>query len=408
MPRVHVGPVGTRWISAPARVVATYARPAVETESNSVAELERENAALRHAIKVLHEVSQLVHGALEFEATCYAVLTGVTAGVGLGFNRAMLFLLRDGRVVLEGTMAVGPADREEADRVWKALELHRLDLPTLHDAGLTARCSNSVLDARVRLHQVHLRGDSLLARALKESRLVRGVESDDDLDGLLDLETGLAAPLIGSDGPVGVLYADNRFTARKPDAVVEHLLGLVGDHFARAVENARRFEREARAARTDALTGLGHHGALMEHLTFAVTEAGQRHRPLSVVMADLDDFKRVNDRFGHLAGDALLAGLSARLRNHLRSTETPYRYGGEEFAVVLPGEDFDTARNVAERIRRAIAEQPFSLAEGLVVPMTCSLGVAELKPGMSVHAFVDAADQALLNAKRSGKNRVLG
>lgn len=396
----------------PPAIAGLYGSGAVPTASATttdvVAELERENAALRHAVQVLHEVSQLVHGALEFESTCYAVLTGVTAGVGLGFNRAMLFLLRDGHVVLEGTMAVGPADREEADRVWKALEQHRHDLPTLHEAGLTARSSKSVLDARVRLHHVHLRGDSIVARALKESRLVRGVAGGDDLDGLLDLETGLAAPLIGSDGPVGVLYADNRFTARQPDAVIEHVLALVGDHFARAVENARRFEREARAARTDALTGLGHHGALMEHLALAVTEANERNRPLSVVMADLDDFKGVNDKFGHLAGDALLAGLSARLRNHLRSTETPYRYGGEEFAVVLPGEDFETARSVAERIRRAIADQPFSLTDGFVVPMTCSLGVAQLKPGMSLHAFIDAADQALLNAKRAGKNRVLG
>jgi diguanylate cyclase (GGDEF)-like protein len=374
------------------------------TETKSLVELESDNAALRHAIRVLHEVSQLVHGALEFEATCYAVLTGVTAGVGLGFNRAMLFLLRDGRVELEGTMAVGPADRNEADRVWKSLEKSHYDLSSLYDAGLTAQRSNSVLDSRVRLHQVNLGGHSVVARALKESCLVRGVDSEDDLEGLFDFETALAVPLIGSEGPMGVLYADNRFTGRKPDAVIEYVLSLVGDHFARAVENARRFEREARAARTDSLTGLGHHGALMEHLGVAATEARQWQRPLSVVMVDLDDFKVVNDTFGHLAGDALLAGLSARLRNHLRSTETPYRYGGEEFAVVLPGEDFATARSVAERLRLAVADQPFSLAPGVVVPMTCSLGVAEFTPDMSVHAFIDAADQALLNAKRSGKN----
>ena len=108
-------------------------------------------------------------------------------------------------------------------------------------------------------------------------------------------------------------------------------------------------------------------------------------------------------------GRAVVAMRDRRaVRNHLRSTETPYRYGGEEFAVVLPGGDFETARTVAERIRHAIADQPFSLTDGFVVPMTCSLGVAELKPGMSLHAFIDAADQALLNAKRAGKNRVLG
>ncbi|MBE2248946.1 MAG: sensor domain-containing diguanylate cyclase [Myxococcus sp.] len=374
----------------------------------SIDALQRENAALRRAVELLNEVSQLVHGALEFEATCYAVLTGVTAGVGLGFNRAMLFLTGPEHSLLQGTMAVGPADREEADRVWRAIESNPHDLPTLHEAGSTARRSNSVLDARVRAQQVRIGGSSLLARALTERRLARAEPGEDDLDGLLDLDTGLAAPLIGTDGPVGVLYADNRFTARKPDPVIEHVLRLVGDHFARAVENARRFEREARAARTDALTGLGHHGALMEHLGRAVTDAAESRQPLSLVMADLDAFKAVNDRYGHLAGDTLLAGLSARLRNHLRSNETPYRYGGEEFAVVLPGEDLKTARAVAERVRRAVADQPFALTGSLALPVTCSLGVAQYQQGMTVHAFVDAADQALLVAKREGKNRVVG
>jgi diguanylate cyclase (GGDEF)-like protein len=366
--------------------------------------LQRENAALRRAVSLLHEVAGLVHGALELEATCYAVLTGVTAGVGLGFNRAMLFLTRPNRGVLEGAMGVGPADRDEADRVWKSIERGQHDLTTLHDASVTAQRASSAVDLLVRHRLVPVEGTSLLARALREGRVVHAVPEDDTLDGLLDVATGLATPLIGQEGAIGVLYADTKFTGQRPDAVTEHVLSLVADQAARAVENARRFEREARAARTDALTGLGHHGALMEHLARAVTQP----LPLSLVMVDLDGFKGINDRLGHLAGDALLAGVSARLKHRLRAPETPYRYGGEEFAVVLPQLDLNAARAVAERVRRAVGDEPFALSSVAPVRVTCSLGVATYREGMSVHEFVDVADQALLEAKRSGKNRVVG
>jgi diguanylate cyclase (GGDEF)-like protein len=370
-------------------------------------ELERENAALRHAITLLHEVSRLVHGALELEATCYAVLTGVTAGVGLGFNRAMLFLRdRTVRGVLEGTMAVGPKDRDEADRVWKAIEATAHDLPMLHDAGRKARSAHAPLDLQVRGTRVRVDGGSAVARAFREGRLVRAAEGSDDLGGLLDTATGLAAPLSGASGVEGVLYADNVFTGVTSDPVLEHVFVLVADQAARAVENARRFEREARAARTDALTGLGHHGALMEHLTTAVRTA--QPGALSLVMVDLDDFKRVNDRFGHLAGDALLAGLANRLRGSVRDEKAVYRYGGEEFSVVLEGVGAEGARTLAERLRRAVADEPFAVSDAQTLTVTCSVGVVSWAVGMGLHDFVDAADQALLSAKRSGKNRVVG
>lgn len=367
-------------------------------------QLERENAALRHAVLLLHEVSNLLHGSLEVEAACYAVLTGVSAGVGLGFNRAMLFQTSRGDPsVLEGTMAVGPADELEADRVWREIEAGNDDLRTLYQAGLIARDAHAAIDRQVREVRVALSGRSLLARAMREDRLVQGQAGDDELEGLLDVATGVAAPLKGH----GVLYADNRFTQRRCSPEIAQVFGLVADHAGRALENARRFEREARAARTDALTGLGHHGALMEQLAPAVRDAHALGRPLSLVMIDLDNFKGVNDRLGHLAGDALLAGLAARLRSHLRAPEQAFRYGGEEFSLVLPGTNELAANTVAERIRGVVADEPFPVADGQSLQVTCSLGVVQLRAKMTVLELVDAADRALLDAKRSGKNRVV-
>lgn len=373
-----------------------------------VKQLERENASLRHAVLLLHEVSNLLHKSLEFEAACYAVLTGVTAGVGLGFNRAMLFLTsRADRAFLEGTMAVGPADEDEADRVWRQIEAGADDLPTLYQSGLAARDAHAAIDRRVRSLRIPVEGASMIAAALRAGKLVHGTPGGDDLDGLLDLETGVAAPLQGAEGVVGVLYADNRFTRKPSDPVIEQVFSLVADHAGRAVENARRFEREARAARTDALTGLGHHGALMERLAEAVDHSRATGQPLSLVMIDLDNFKSVNDRHGHLVGDALLAGLAGRLRSQLRGGEGAFRYGGEEFALVLPGASAAAADAIAERVRRAVADDPFAVSQEQSLRVTCSLGVVTLVPGMSVLELVDAADQALLDAKRAGKNRVV-
>jgi diguanylate cyclase (GGDEF)-like protein len=349
----------------------------VESTDERLEALERENAALRHAIVLLHEVSNLLHGSLEVEAACYAVLTGVTAGVGLGFNRAMLFEVdRADPTRLVGMMAVGPADEVEADRVWRAIERGQDSLPALYQSGLAARDAHAPLDRQVRA--LKLDDASVLSTALREGRLVETTEADDDLDGLLHLSTGIAAPLKGVNGTLGVLYADNRFTERKCSAEVAQIFALVADHAGRAVENARRFEREAKAARADALTGLGHHGALMERLTGAVADARANEHPLSLVMIDLDNFKGVNDHFGHLAGDELLAALAARLKARtLRTGSMAFRYGrrGVHPAFCPASTPRHREAAIAERVRLAVADEPFIIGRHATLQVTCSLGV---------------------------------
>ena len=224
--------------------------------------------------------------------------------------------------------------------------------------------------------------------------------------GLLDLATGIASPLRGRRGVQGVLYADNRFTGRVIDDVTAMVFQLVADHAGRAIENARSYEDVARAARTDALTGLGHHGALLGALSDAVLEARRSSEPLSVAMIDLDDFKSINDTRGHLAGDRLLAEAAQRLRQTARAGSV-FRYGGEEFTVLLPGADAVAAVTASERLRQIVSETPFDLDDGPSVHLTCSIGVATLWDAASPDGLLQAADQALLQAKRSGKNRVV-
>ncbi len=179
---------------------------------------------------------------------------------------------------------------------------------------------------------------------------------------------------------------------------------MVADHAGRAISNARRFEEVSGAARTDALTGLRHHGAFMTDLGREVAPAREQGRPLGVLMLDLDGFKQVNDNLGHLAGDALLAGLASRMRGVVRGGEGVYRYGGDEFGAIVPGADRAAADLVGARLRAAVSAQPFALGGGNRLRITCSVGAASLpEDGADATGLIEAADRAMFRAKARSK-----
>lgn len=366
------------------------------------AELERENAILQQGVRTLHAVANLALESRAFLPCCHAILTGVTAGQGLGFNRARLFVVDvEARGRLQGVAAIGPGDAAEADRVWRSIVDEGPDLETLYQAGLRSLEQPGALDSETRMLRVDVKGDSAVAVALRAGTVVRA-KHHGDLGGKLDASTGVAAPMRSADGVEGVLYADNCFSEVEVDEASLMIFALLADHAGRAIANARRYEKLALEARTDALTGLGHHGAML-HAIDAALATSQR---VGVVMLDLDDFKQVNDQIGHLAGDALLAGVADRLRRAVRRDERVFRYGGEEFAVLLPDVDAEGLRHAAERLRAVVAEHPFPVGPDEQLPVTSSVGAA-LALGRDTTSLIDAADQALLRAKTRGKNRVV-
>ena len=167
-------------------------------------------------------------------------------------------------------------------------------------------------------------------------------------------------------------------------------------------------ETLARLSTVDALTGLRTRRYVEDVLAIEFLRAQRYEQPLSILMADLDHFKRVNDVYGHLGGDAALRGVAQVLLHDLRATDVAGRYGGEEILVVLSPNELSGARVVAERWRCAVEESCFA-APGSSTPIgvTLSIGVASLEPGMaSPEALVGAADAALYRAKSRGRNRV--
>jgi diguanylate cyclase (GGDEF)-like protein len=198
-------------------------------------------------------------------------------------------------------------------------------------------------------------------------------------------------------------------------------LAIVGDHFDEeqrmaanslashatiALENARLHRIVERQALVDGLTGIANRRQCEDSLAAEIAQADRLGTPLTLVLADLDDFKAVNDIHGHAVGDDVLREFAAVLRATLRDSDIAGRWGGEEFLLLLPGADAEGGANLAERVRAGLAERSFLGREGEVVTVTCSFGVAQLAAGATDRDLFAAADQGLYRAKRAGKNRV--
>ncbi len=157
----------------------------------------------------------------------------------------------------------------------------------------------------------------------------------------------------------------------------------------------------------DGLTGVPNRRALTHHFEPALQRFQQTGAPLSLAMFDVDHFKRVNDTYGHLGGDAVLRGIAARVGTYIRPTDIFGRYGGEEFALVLPETVGDDAAAVGEEVRAAIAAAPIDF-DGTPIQVTVSIGVTEARPATkTVSELVAEADAALYRCKAAGRNRVL-
>jgi len=217
----------------------------------------------------------------------------------------------------------------------------------------------------------------------------------------------LAVPLIAQDRALGCmnLYLNAPHVL---DSDEIQLLSTFASQAAISIENARLFEETRQLAITDELTGLANHRHFYQQLAREVRRAQRYKRPLTLMMLDLDHFKGYNDRYGHLAGDHALRETAEVLRRNARDVDILARYGGEEYAIILPETDLNQAAFQAERIRAAVATHAFRGKESSPQgDLTVSIGVATLTPGMrKIEQLVHDADQALYRAKGQGRNRL--
>jgi diguanylate cyclase (GGDEF)-like protein len=222
--------------------------------------------------------------------------------------------------------------------------------------------------------------------------------------GFLETKSEMCVPLIFFGEKLGVLALD-RAGDNGFDQDEIQPLESVADICAAAIQNANNFERMKELAYVDGLTGIFNRRyfemRIAEELERAVRFMGR----MSVIMVDIDHFKRLNDEFGHLLGDEVLRGVSTILKQHLRKVDMVSRYGGEEFAIIIPETTGANALVVAEKLRRQIESHPFP---GVPRPVTISCGVADYPSHGNIRdELVAAADGALYQAKQAGRNRVI-
>jgi diguanylate cyclase (GGDEF)-like protein len=226
-------------------------------------------------------------------------------------------------------------------------------------------------------------------------------EADVGRDGNL-IRGGLLVPLLGvrndAIGTLAVFWRGRERDAPGEEiALLEELAASAGP----MIENARRFLEARQLAELDALTGLHNRRYFDEVLDREVARANRYSRSLALILLDLDDFKAVNDRIGHLAGDALLAELGERVREALRSADIACRVGGDELAVILPESTFEDAQQLYDRLQAAITARPLAGGERMGV----SGGLAELERDDDARSLFQRADEALYRAKGEGKGR---
>ena len=217
-------------------------------------------------------------------------------------------------------------------------------------------------------------------------------------------------PMIRRNQLVGVLNLGSQNPTRFTRHHATDFLDRLASIGAVCLENATNREHMVISGLTDALTGMHNRRYLQKRLNEEVARSRRYGHPLSCLFIDADHFKRVNDLHGHSAGDLVLQEISLRICDCLRVSDVATRFGGEEFALLLPQTDSEEAFKIAERIRLRIAKDPVTLNQGTKLQITASIGISELSKGDLEDpgkALLDDADVALYAAKRLGRNRTV-
>lgn len=368
---------------------------------------------------LLYEIGNAMRSTLVLDKILYIILTSVTAHVGLGFNRAMLFLVDAKTNILRGEMGIGPDSPEQAVDIWNKVCCDKKSLEDFVSSGqkFKEELSKSQLNNAVRDIEIPLDGTGgILALTALEGMSFEIITSDareklgfDPYLTQLKLERFATVPVKAKNTVVGIIVVDNIITNECIDKDDIWLLTLFANQAGLAIENARLYEKTLLTSYRDSLTGLWNHGYFHYILSLQTSLSDMNKKPVSLLFIDIDHFKNYNDNIGHPAGDVVLKTVADILKVNVKEGDIVARYGGEEFACILPETNKDTAYYIAEGLRKEIEAHKFSNQE--VQPLkkiTISAGIATYSDDAdSSKTLIDYADTALYAAKRQGRNRVV-
>jgi len=374
-------------------------------------ELER----LEWEFSLLYEISNSMRTTLKLDQILYIILTALTSHEGLGFNRAMLFLVNERENVLEGVMGIGPYSGEEAGKIWHAIAQSKMTLEDFIASYDTFKNSpESKLNSVVRGLKIPLREDmGILALTILEGMPFEIITEeakkrvDTEMQKTLNTEFFVTIPLKAKDKVLGALLVDNIFNKKPITKSDVKMLTMFANHAGLAIENSRLFEETVYLSNTDWLTKLWNYGRFQELLSLEVEKSKVNDVNLSLVMVDVDNFKNYNDTLGHLKGDHALRQIARILQSKSRKVDHVARYGGEEFAIIMPGTSKENSRLFAERLRSEV--EKFYADDPVIDPgkrLTISSGISSYPEDAKTNEeLISKADIALYEAKHAGKNR---
>jgi diguanylate cyclase (GGDEF)-like protein len=279
---------------------------------------------------------------------------------------------------------------------------------------------------RVKLYLINREGENLESVLTMDQRRQETIERESfplkrDVHPMVDLILGktgderiekyqrtiMYLPLRARDENMGVLMVDNVLSQQEipPDQIP--ILTAVAGQLGMAIKNARLFQGVEELSITDGLTGLYLQRYFRQRVKEEFYRAERTHSPLSLMILDIDHFKRINDTYGHQAGDAVLAGIAERVLAKARKVDLTARYGGDEFVILLPDTAAEDALLLAERLHQAVSSEPLMLANDNSVNLTVSIGVATYPThASSIDELIRRADEALYWIKSHGRNRI--
>jgi diguanylate cyclase (GGDEF)-like protein len=317
---------------------------------------------------------------------------------------------------LEGKMVIAPESGERANEIWKYIQRENPSLEELikrekvhqetrhspfHESIKQLQISLNTLEGGL-LAQAYAKGTSL---HLHKADILK--YPDDPLLRVFHTNELVIMPLKGKDEVKALIVADNLFTQKPITAENMQIFTMLANQAGLAIENAQLYELVVYKSHTDSLTNLWNHGYFQQALSVEIEKSRKNQTSLSLLIIDIDNFKNLNDKWGHQNGDFVLKELAEILRESSRTLDYVCRYGGEEFSMILTQTQKDQAFMIAERIRNRIEQYHFKqFAQEDGPTITVSIGVASFsQDAQTKEELIAFADKAMYIAKFSGKNK---